>query len=106
MDEIIIKWLPRAVGHIDDHCAFLAEKNERAAYVLYITLVKSADIFLTFPLAGPVEPLLSDMPLSYRSLVVSGHYKLIYTVNENLVEIHAVWDCRQDSSRLKQTIER
>ena len=32
MDEIRIKWLPKAIGHIDDHCAFLAEKNERVAY--------------------------------------------------------------------------
>ena len=106
MDEIRIKWLPQAVGHIDDHCAFLAEKNEKAAYELYITLVKSADIFYTFPQAGPIEPLLTDMPECFRSLVVNGHYKLIYTVKESLVEIHAVWDCRQDISRLKQVLER
>jgi plasmid stabilization system protein ParE len=103
MDEIRIKWLPKAVGHIDDHCAFLAEKNEKAAYELYITLVKSADIFYTFP---PVEPLLADMPECFRSLVVNGHYKLIYTVKGRLIEIHAVWDCRQDTLRLKQVLER
>lgn len=106
MDEIKVKWLPRAVRHLDDHCAFLAEKNERAAYQLYQTLIKSVDIFFTFPLAGPVELLLADMPQCFRSLVVNGHYKLIYTITENLVEIHAVWDCRQAESRLKQLLQK
>lgn len=106
MDEVQIKWMPQAVGHIDDHCAFLAEKNERAAYELYLTLIKSADIFFTFPQAGPLEPSLADMLDHYRSLVVSNHYKLIYIVKERLVEIHAVWDCRQDILRLKHLLEK
>lgn len=42
----------------------------------------------------------------YRSLVVSNHYKLIYIVKERLVEIHAVWDCRQDILRLKHLLEK
>ena len=42
----------------------------------------------------PIEPLLKEYDCEFRSPVVEKHYKLIYTVTDELIEIHAVWDCR------------
>lgn len=56
------------------------------------------------PLIGQVEPLLEGMQTEYRYLV-TGNYKMIYTVDDDLVEVRVadVFDCRQDpGSMLKE----
>lgn len=58
--------------------------------------------FTRFPQAGPIEPLLKGYDCEFRSLVVEKHYKLIYTVTDELIEIHAVWDCRQEGWHLQE----
>ena len=58
--------------------------------------------YVIFPQAGPVEPLLKGYDCEFRSLVVEKHYKLIYTFTDELIEIHAVWDCRQEGWRLQE----
>lgn len=42
-----------------------------------------------------VELLLEDEPIIYRSLVVTGTYKVIYYIGSNTVYIYDIWDCRQ-----------
>ena len=36
------------------------------------------------------------MEEEYRYLVVEHHYKLIYCVKSDCIEIVAAWDCRRD----------
>lgn len=92
--EIKVRWLPAADEDLVVVCDFVAIKNPGAASRLYDTLVEAADELLIFPEAGPLEPLLRDRPESFRYLVVASHYKLIYRIKTNLVEIASVWDCR------------
>lgn len=63
-------------------------------------------IFLlkTFPYMGTVELLLEEEPLTYRYLVVK-HNKILYTVEDNYIFIHLLWDCRQDPKRLTGLIK-
>ena len=56
-----------------------------------------------FPLSGPKEPLLVHRKNEYHYLV-EGNYKIIYWVENNYAKIAAVFDCRQDSSKLKKII--
>ncbi|MBR1520000.1 MAG: type II toxin-antitoxin system RelE/ParE family toxin [Bacteroidaceae bacterium] len=60
------------------------------------------NIILTMPLIGHAEPLLEGMDETYRSIVVHKHSKLIYSVDNGLIKIHAFWDTRQEP---KQPIE-
>ena len=52
----------------------------------------------THPYIGVKELALSDKDISYRSLVVHPHYKLIYWVDEerDTVFIAALWDTRRN----------
>ena len=93
--RIIIKWLPQAITLLDNIYRFYSEKSQTAAIRLYNRLLDSAEPLRIFPQAGPIEPLLKGYDCEFRSLVVEKHYKLIYTVTDELIEIHAVWDCRQ-----------
>lgn len=97
-----LKWLPQAIALLENIYDYYSKKSERSAVCLYNRILDSANPLLTFPHAGPIEPLLKEYPQSFRSLVVEKHYKLIYTVSPDLIEIHAIWDCRQDDWKLKE----
>ena len=55
---------------------------------------------------GPVEPLLSDCPMTYRSVVVTKLNKMIYRIADDRIEVVDFWDTRQEpkalASRLKE----
>ncbi|WP_455640094.1 type II toxin-antitoxin system RelE/ParE family toxin [Parabacteroides sp.] len=102
--QIELRWMKRAVKHLNVIYDFLAEKDEQAAIKVYNDLLDSADTLLIFPLAGKTEEVLKDNPRGYRSLVVCKHYKLIYRVEKHIVKIVAVWDCRQNPKKLKSIL--
>lgn len=98
--ETRIIWLPSAFANLDNIFNFLAQKNENAAVRLVNKLYSSATLLKTFPQAGPLEYLLESRQKAYRSLVVENHFKLIYYIENEVVYIAAIWDIRQDFSRL------
>jgi mRNA-degrading endonuclease RelE of RelBE toxin-antitoxin system len=53
-----------------------------------------------------IEPILSDLPKTYRTFVVGDNYKIIYYIDndKNNVKIATVWDCRQDDKKLTKEI--
>ena len=104
--QIKLKWLPRAIALLDDIYEYYSEKSERSAIRIYNQLLDSAEPLKTFPYAGISEPLLEEFPQNFRSLVVEKHFKPIYTISPTLIEIHAIWDCRQDNWRLKEMFHR
>ena len=48
------------------------------------------------PNLGIVEPLLSDSPIMYRSILVQKINKIIYWINNDVIEIVDLWDCRRE----------
>ncbi|MGE0018414.1 MAG: type II toxin-antitoxin system RelE/ParE family toxin [Draconibacterium sp.] len=53
-----------------------------------------------FPESGPLEPLLSSRKLDYRYLV-EGNYKIIYLIDNQNIIIAAVFDCRQNPTKMQ-----
>lgn len=102
--QITIKWLPQAIALLDNIYRFYYEKSPNAAIRLNNRILDSAETLRIFPQAGPMEPLLKNYRRDYefRSLVVEKHYKLVYTITDKRIEIHAVWDCRQEGWRLQE----
>ena len=94
--ERVIKWMPFAVDCIDRISLFLAEKSISAADRLDNAFYEAVKPLLTFPEIGPLEPSLEKEEEDYRYLVVEHHYKLIYCVKSDSIEIVAAWDCRRD----------
>lgn len=102
--QVKLRWMRRAVKHLDAIYDFLAKKDEQAAIKVYNDLLDSADTLLTFSLAGKVEEELKDNLKEYRTLVVCKHYKLVYRVEKQIIKIVAVWDCRQNPTKLKSSL--
>ena len=57
------------------------------------------------PNIGKVEPLLSHLPKIYRSVVVSSHSKMVYSVADDSITIHDFWDTRREPKSLVKGIE-
>lgn len=54
------------------------------------------------PYLGFKEPILTDNPKEYRSLV-EGYYKIIYCIeNEQYIRIVTIFDCRQSPDKLNK----
>lgn len=102
--EMKIKWLATAIEDTNNICDFLALKSPSAASDLYDCLLDAADELIIFPEAGQIESFLEDYPECFRYLVVKKHYKMIYTIKEDYIEIVDIWDCRRNPSSLKRFI--
>ena len=48
------------------------------------------------PGIGPIEPLFADRPKAYRSVIINGLNKLVYSVENDVIYIEAIWDTRQE----------
>ena len=58
------------------------------------------------PYLGPVEPLLVDAPVQYRSIVVNRLNKIVYWINGDVIEIVDFLDTRREPNKqAQQTIE-
>lgn len=77
---------------------------------------KNRDIFLhkvqdvrryleTNPHLGPVEPLLSDCPKTYRSIVVTKLNKMIYHIADDHIEVVDFWDVRREPKALAAQVK-
>ena len=59
------------------------------------------------PYLGPIEPLLADLPQTYRSVVVAKVNKIVYRIVYDRIEIADLWDCRREPNKQReQTIAR
>jgi len=69
-------------------------KKSKDSFILKVNQTKH--LLETNPCLGPVEPLLSDIPSNYRSIVVGHLNKLIYRILDDHIEISDIWDVRRD----------
>lgn len=64
-------------------------------------IVDRVEILLKNPHSGNTEELLSEMPEDFRYLVESN-YKIIYWIEDDIITIASVFDCRQNPEKLKK----
>ena len=57
------------------------------------------------PQLGPVEPSLSILPKTYRSIVVARLNKMVYYIEGDVIEVSDFWNCRQSPERLSDRIK-
>ncbi|GAB6008505.1 type II toxin-antitoxin system RelE/ParE family toxin [Dysgonomonas reticulitermitis] len=103
-----INWTHKADARIDEILDFYKEKSPKVAKEILVDINKTVEPLVKFPQMAAIEPVLSDLPISFRSLIVRNIYKIIYYVDENngTINIVTVWDCRQNPKNLKDEVIR
>lgn len=101
-----LNWTERADNRVDEIKAYYKEKSIKAAERIVSDIVAAVEPLKEFPQMAAIDTLLSDLPKSFRSLVVRHIYKIIYYIDESndTINIVTVWDCRQDNKRLKEEV--
>ncbi len=78
-------------------------RNSRDKFLLKVDEAKR--LLATNPYIGPVEPLLSNFPTTYRSMVVARLNKMVYRIMDDHIEIADFWDCRREPGALAAEIK-
>lgn len=101
-----IDWSKKARRRLHDIKAFYEKKSIKVSKEILKDIKSAVEPLREFPQMAAIEPLLSDLPKSFRSLVIRNTYKIIYYVDDSkeIINIITVWDCRQDDKKLKDEV--
>ena len=95
------KAIAQLVGIIDSHLQYA---GERSAMKFCKSVEDKVERLSRFPEIGFIEPLLAGRTHTYRSLIISTNYKLVYYLKGNTLWVAAVWDMRMHPDKLKRQI--
>ena len=104
-----VKWNRKAEKQFDDAIFYCQNVfGESSAKKFFHKVAQYIPRLSANPLIGKVEPLLADKPITYRSIVVHKHFKLIYYIDQPnaILYIADLWDTRREPSRLAGEIEK
>lgn len=102
-----IKWLSPAKNSLSDiYNYYKKERSTKTARKIINNIRASVERLMKFPEMAPLEPLLSDCNKPYRSLVATPVYKVVYYIEDSVIYISDVWDCRQSPKGNRDKIER
>jgi plasmid stabilization system protein ParE len=103
---MVVIWSDKAKFRVRQIFEFYEQKSLKAASKLVFDIDTAGNSLSKFPQMAPIEPVLSDLPKTYRALVVRDNYKIIYYIDndKNNVKIATVWDCRQDNKKLRKEV--
>ncbi len=102
---MIVLWTEFAENQLDGIYKYIQTYNSFAAIEIYNDIVDESAVLAHFPYIGVIEPLLTEFPEEYRSLIVRRNYKIVYYIEkETTIYVVAVFDCRQNPNKLKDII--
>lgn len=98
---IIIRLSPRAEEDLDKIGAWYAAKaNIKIADRIINNIVESIELLSSHPNLGHIERELESFPQSFRTCIDVPNYKIVYWLEDNIVKIATIFDCRQRTEYL------
>ena len=91
------KWTDYANEGRDQIADYIYERfGERRSMKFLDDVDEAVDMILRHPSIGTIDPLFADRSVTYRSVVVDGLSKMVYRVEDDVIYIIAMWDCRRE----------
>ncbi|MBC7776915.1 MAG: type II toxin-antitoxin system RelE/ParE family toxin [Phycisphaerae bacterium] len=100
MKTYAVIWTLPAIAALRDIYNFIKSDSVEGAKNVATELVALGNSLTHLPSRNPVEKLLTDEPIVYRS-AVKWNYKIIYTIEKDEVMVVDIFDTRRDPRRLK-----
>jgi plasmid stabilization system protein ParE len=101
---MVIVWLPQAEEALNSIHFYYSEKSLQAASKMISDIKQATERLVDYPEKAFREPLLSERPETFRSLIIKKIYKIIYYVNGDIIYIADIWNCRQNPITLRSRI--
>ena len=91
------------IKQLYEYC--LERFGEKTANLVEQQIGETAQVLENHPRLGKVEAILGQHRLEYRSISV-GQNKLVYSIHDEYIFIHFVWNVLQDPNKLKFLLSR
>jgi len=102
--EVVVIWSDSAIEDLREiYDYYYYKASERIADKLANDIVDQTLLLEQTPRLGQAEELLSHLKMEIRYLL-HGNYKIVYLINEDIVTIATVFDCRQNPEKLGKKI--
>ena len=99
--EIVVIWSDSAIEELRDIYEYLNVKaGKRIADKITNDIVDQSLLLEQTPRLGQEEELLAHLNLEIRYLI-SSNYKIVYLVDGDFITIATIFDCRQNTVKLK-----
>ena len=95
MKNYKLEWLPKSVGDLGQHIAFINKVSPEAATRTAASVVDAANSLVTFPERFPEFPMPQNFPIVIRKCVVEGRYVILFSVGKEAVTVYRVLDARK-----------
>ena len=102
-----VVWYPEAAKRLHQVVSYIqTEYGSKNCTKFLKEAYRTERLLARNPYLGPVEPFLADAPVPYRSIVVNRLNKIVYWINEDVIEIVDFWDTRREpNQQAQQTID-
>lgn len=89
----------QALRKLEMHTEFLARVSEGAARRLYLAYEKAIAFLRETPESCPPYPSETPTNMELRYKLFGERYRLVFTIDGQMVYIYDIQDCRQDSDK-------
>ena len=104
---MVVKWLAPAKESLKNISSYYKkEYTPKAAFKIITEIRLSVNKLKEFSELAAIETLLEGRTKTYRSLVVSKTYKVVYFIENKTVYVADIWDCRQHPETNKRKIKK
>jgi plasmid stabilization system protein ParE len=100
--EITVLWADSAIAELQDiHDYYITKVGIKVAHKITNSIVDKSLSLTNHPRIGAIEELLNHKKEEIRYLV-DGNYKIVYLIEQQIVLITTIFDCRQNPDKLKK----
>lgn len=100
-----VKWSDHAIvqrEQVADYVRWRFGSKHRTLFLLEVRRITK--LLRQNPNMGSIDPLFSDRPVSYRSVIINGLSKMVYYIKDDTIRIAAFWDTRCDPKHQAQSL--
>ena len=66
---------------------------------------QTVQMIMRHPNIGSIDPLFDDRPKTYRSVIINGLSKMVYSIDDETIYIVAFWDTRREPKRQAKQVK-
>lgn len=98
--EIVVIWSDTAIDELREIYSYYVDKaNKKVADKLINAIVDQTIKLEKTPRVGQIEELLLHLEKEIR-YIVQGNYKIVYWIDDKIITIATIFDCRQNPTKL------
>lgn len=104
---MVIEWSDKAKKRLREIFYYYEnEVSRQTATKIIKEIVLSVEPLKEFPQLAAIEPSLEDMSETFRSVISTPNYKVVYYTDADKINIVTIWDCRQNPKKLRREIKK